>query len=480
MRASKGLTVACQVASTIALAGLLLLVGLAIVAPWALGVRYLTMYGASMEPAVPLGSLAIVRPVAAGAVHVGDVVVYRPRNESAQFVTHRVIEAIPGTAAPAFRTKGDANAHPDSDLVTGDRLVGKVVLYVPALGYAVHYVRTPVGSTLLVLLLLTGIGLVIWQEIPRPRTDTGNITGKDRDPAAGAGSRLWLLVLLGLGTLAAAGTGVGRALLSDSERASIEVAASIWTPATTLELEATAEGSIPLGGASVDTLSAGTAAVSGQVQITNRGSAATHDLAVNVQVQQGSLEGFEDLAAASAEWSSLDLGPGAGLTLPYEIGFASAPNAVYRVRIRVTITNYEGHIGERFGPEVTVPFSLSAAPEPTGTPSPTPLPTETATTQPTPTPGPTEPTEPEETPTSEATATPEPTPEGDVPSTPEPTPEGDVTAAPEQTPERDATPTPTPELPGDGAPTPQATEETQGADEAVPTEFPTPCPSCGL
>lgn len=66
----------------------------------------------SMEPAIPTGSVALVREVPAADVHVGDVVtVDRPGDIP---VTHRVVDTDPGADGTTVLTlKGDANAASD-------------------------------------------------------------------------------------------------------------------------------------------------------------------------------------------------------------------------------------------------------------------------------------------------------------------------------------------------------------------------------
>ena len=108
------------------------------------------VYGGSMEPAIELGSLAVIRPVDPHAVEVGDVITYRSGTESGRVTTHRVIEVIHDDGSLSFRTKGDANEDPDAYVVPAENVVGSVWMSVPYVGYAMDFIRTPLGFGLLI------------------------------------------------------------------------------------------------------------------------------------------------------------------------------------------------------------------------------------------------------------------------------------------------------------------------------------------
>jgi len=118
--------------------------GVAVVAVFALlvalsaldltGHRLFVVGGASMEPAVPKGSLVIVRSTYPAALMVGDVVTYQHRGAS---VTHRVASIEEYGDARVFTTKGDANETADPDAVAFDDRVGLVVAQLPLVGYLV-------------------------------------------------------------------------------------------------------------------------------------------------------------------------------------------------------------------------------------------------------------------------------------------------------------------------------------------------------
>ena len=97
--------------------------------------RIVPVRSGSMESSVPTGSVAITRPVAAADLTVGDIVVFHPPSDPEQLVIHRVVEMESVDGAPAFRTRGDANAGPDPwTLRFEDDEVWRVARVVPGVG----------------------------------------------------------------------------------------------------------------------------------------------------------------------------------------------------------------------------------------------------------------------------------------------------------------------------------------------------------
>ena len=117
---------------------------------------------ASMTPAISPGDAVVVADVAAEDVVVGDVITYRRSPTDEIPVTHRVIGVVETEQSIAFQTKGDANEDPDAASVTPDRLVGKVILTIPYIGYVVQFVNSPMGFVALVVI---PIGLLIVSEV---------------------------------------------------------------------------------------------------------------------------------------------------------------------------------------------------------------------------------------------------------------------------------------------------------------------------
>jgi signal peptidase I len=78
------------------------------------------------------GDLLLIRGVEPEEIKVGDVIVYRSYD---RMIVHRVVQVISDGKNFFFVTKGDANKSPDFPPVRSDRVVGKVLVVIPKLGW---------------------------------------------------------------------------------------------------------------------------------------------------------------------------------------------------------------------------------------------------------------------------------------------------------------------------------------------------------
>lgn len=121
-----------------------------------MGIRFDVVLSGSMSPALNTGDLAVVVPTDMNDLRVGDVIVFSSPISSG-LVCHRII-AIHEDDGPVFQTKGDNNEDPDPFLVEPERVVGRVDVGIPAMGYAVQWLRGPFGLLgIIALLALTFI-----------------------------------------------------------------------------------------------------------------------------------------------------------------------------------------------------------------------------------------------------------------------------------------------------------------------------------
>ncbi|MDI6903777.1 MAG: signal peptidase I [Methanocellales archaeon] len=105
--------------------------------------QYLIVLSGSMEPAIKMGSVVVVKP--ADTLQEGDIICFK---NSEQKVTHRIYEVL----EDGFKTKGDANEDPDARIIHPDEILGQVMFSIPYLGYLSHHARSPLGFVLLVIL----------------------------------------------------------------------------------------------------------------------------------------------------------------------------------------------------------------------------------------------------------------------------------------------------------------------------------------
>ena len=133
-----------------------------ILGAWAIGYRPVVVTSGSMEPTVRTGDVVITRPV-----HVDDelgdqTVIDFEDPVTAERRLHRVIE-VTGTG---YRTKGDANATADSDIVPPDHVRGAGFILAPFVGYLPMWAQdgawVPLGISLVALIALTVMSRRAW------------------------------------------------------------------------------------------------------------------------------------------------------------------------------------------------------------------------------------------------------------------------------------------------------------------------------
>ncbi len=138
-------------------AALLALVVLPAALP-ALGHQVFIVRGASMEPAIPLGSVVLLHAVDPLTIATGQIVTYR--SAQGTVVTHRVI-AVANDGELTFSTKGDASAAADPTPIAAAQIVGELESYVPVAGYLITAIASPLGIVLAMAILGTLL-LVGW------------------------------------------------------------------------------------------------------------------------------------------------------------------------------------------------------------------------------------------------------------------------------------------------------------------------------
>lgn len=99
------------------------------------GFNYKTVLTGSMEPTLPVGSMAFTKEQ--DSYNVNDIVMFK---ENGEIITHRIIESGNGYVI----TKGDANNAQD-DEITEQQIMGKVILKVPYIGYLYIWLQSPIG-----------------------------------------------------------------------------------------------------------------------------------------------------------------------------------------------------------------------------------------------------------------------------------------------------------------------------------------------
>lgn len=138
----------------VAVAAMLLFV-MAATVPALVGFHPVTVYGGSMGDALPVGSVAIMQPVAASKITRGDIIAVS--RGAGLPVIHRVVDIEEGAAGRLVTLKGDANATNDVNQVTVSGYGDRLVYYVPWAGYLLAWAASPWG-----LATLLGLPALYW------------------------------------------------------------------------------------------------------------------------------------------------------------------------------------------------------------------------------------------------------------------------------------------------------------------------------
>ena len=153
--------------------GLLLCVVLfAFLIPTAFSGSLAIVRSSSMEPAMRAGALAMMLPVDAEDVKVGDIITFDPPWDSDPevIVSHRVI-GVYYNEDIIFDTKGDATEESDPYYVPAQNVQGRVVFSVPYLGYVANsiigYIRTWLGFVTLVCIPVAILGWSAVRDVKR-------------------------------------------------------------------------------------------------------------------------------------------------------------------------------------------------------------------------------------------------------------------------------------------------------------------------
>lgn len=129
------------------------------------GFRTFTVMSGSMEPELPVGSLIYIRPVNYYDLKVGDVISFVANKENT-VVTHRIVEIEVDENDDSvwrFKTKGDANAAADAQMVHCKNVLGTPIMTIPQIGYIAYYLQKPPG---IYIALIVAVLLLAWTFLP--------------------------------------------------------------------------------------------------------------------------------------------------------------------------------------------------------------------------------------------------------------------------------------------------------------------------
>ena len=134
------------------------------------GFSYFTVVSHSMQNEIPKGSFILVKATDAQELKVGDTITYM--RDASTSVTHKIVDIYENYAASGdrgFQTQGVNNANPDSEIVHGSAIVGKVVLVLPQVGAFMAYLASNVYIVFIVFSLCVIISFCLRGILAKPK-----------------------------------------------------------------------------------------------------------------------------------------------------------------------------------------------------------------------------------------------------------------------------------------------------------------------
>lgn len=147
------------------------------------GYRIYIVHTGSMVPTYDPGDVVIDKP--SGALRPGEVITFLHSGLSSDLVTHRITDLQDGV----IHTKGDANRTPDVWNIRPDQVKGVVIYSVPRAGYALVYLKSPLGIASVVTSVLS-LFLLYALFFPSPPPPTAPVSGSRHAMPTGGRHRL--------------------------------------------------------------------------------------------------------------------------------------------------------------------------------------------------------------------------------------------------------------------------------------------------
>ena len=111
-------------------------------------IKFFVVQSGSMEPAIRTGGIVMVKSM--NEYEIGDVISFGEITKIKSPTTHRIYDIKVVEGNPYYITKGDANNAPDQKEIPQKEIIGKVLVSVPFVGYAVDFAKKPLGFALIV------------------------------------------------------------------------------------------------------------------------------------------------------------------------------------------------------------------------------------------------------------------------------------------------------------------------------------------
>ena len=102
------------------------------------GIYMFNIVSESMEPTLKINDVVVVKKCEATQLQKGDIITFQ---QDGRTISHRILDITKDKNIIKFRTKGDNNEIPDSDLVPESQVYGKVVFSIKKIGNIISYIQ---------------------------------------------------------------------------------------------------------------------------------------------------------------------------------------------------------------------------------------------------------------------------------------------------------------------------------------------------
>lgn len=157
-------------AKALNLIGILLMITVILVmvpltVPKVFGIRIYGVLTGSMTPVYSIDGVVYVMEKDPEEIQTGDAITFQMGTNTQNVMTHRVVEIKDGF----FITKGDANNTVDPEPVAFERLIGKVVFFIPGFAKVAELVDSMTGKCVIVMLFAAAFILWIAADLLYPQ-----------------------------------------------------------------------------------------------------------------------------------------------------------------------------------------------------------------------------------------------------------------------------------------------------------------------
>lgn len=123
-------------------------------------INFYTILTQSMYPTIKAGDIVITYKEDNNKYNEGDVITFISDQNGGITVTHRIKEVFNVNDSYSYRTKGDNNNAPDNEIISGDNVLGKVIIKIPKAGFIQQFLVSKTGW--IVAVILPCLGIVIY------------------------------------------------------------------------------------------------------------------------------------------------------------------------------------------------------------------------------------------------------------------------------------------------------------------------------